>query len=133
MEGHRGARVAPPGRIYPKRFVGMTAHVIIIYTDTRSYWDGFVYGQWRPAFDLGDLRHDNGSAGRRADKMQSRRTTKWGIRQVTRCYTYPGGEILEALRERTNMHVMKWIAVRTRVLSGLASWGRTLCDHQYMY
>ena len=100
MEGHCGARVAPPERIYPKCFVvGMTAHVVIIPI-TRSYWDGFVYGQRGPAFDLGNLRHDNGSAGRRADEMQSCRTSKWGIRQVTRCYTYPGGEILEALGRR---------------------------------
>ena len=126
MEGHRGARVAPPERIYTKRFRRHDGTRGDYYTDTRPYWDGFVYGQWGPAFDLGDLRRDNGSAGGRADEMQSRRTRKWGIRQVTRCYTYPGGEILEALRERT-------IAVRTRARSGLPSWGRTLCDHQYMY
>ena len=98
MEGHHGARVAPPERIYPKRFRRHDGTRGDYYTDTRPYWDGFVYGQWGPAFDLSDLRRDNGSAGRRADEMQSRRTRKWGIRQVTRCYTYPGGEILKALR-----------------------------------
>jgi len=44
MEGHRGARVAPPERIYTKRFVGMTAHVVIIIpildrTGMGSYMD----------------------------------------------------------------------------------------------
>jgi len=92
----------------------MTAHVVIIIPILDSYWDGFVYGQREPALDLGDLRHDNGSAGRRADEMQSRRTRKWGICQVTRCYTYPGGEILEAFegKDKYACDEMRWTAVR---------------------
>jgi hypothetical protein len=67
-----------------------------IHSIVVTYWDGFVYGQRGPTFVLGDLRHDNGSAGRRADEMQRRRTREWGICQVTRCYAYPRSEILEA-------------------------------------
>ncbi len=41
MEGHRGARAAPLERIFPKRFVGTTAHVVIMFdrTGLGSYMD----------------------------------------------------------------------------------------------
>ena len=76
-----------------KACVGTAAQVV---NGTWPYWDGFVYCQGRPAFNFGDLRHDNGSACGRADEMQGHRTKEWGVRQVTRCDTYPGGKVLKA-------------------------------------
>ncbi len=61
-----------------------------------TYRYGFVYGHGGPVFDFGDLRHDDGSASRRADEMQSRRTKKGGVRQVTRGDTYSRRKVLKA-------------------------------------
>lgn len=64
--------------------------------DMGTYGYGFVYGYGGPAFDFGDLRHDNGSARWRADEMQRGRTKKGGVRQVTRSDTYSRRKVLKA-------------------------------------